>query len=82
MLAINAVRFILSVLGIYGLFLSLRYLIPCYVVQFVLGRLNETQQLLNHAEATNAIPLESEHRTHLDLYEDLYSDRLSSHTPI
>jgi hypothetical protein len=72
----------LSVLGIYGLVFSLRYLIPCYMVPFLSARLNETQQLLSHAEAINAIPPESEDRTRLNLYEYLYFDGLSSHTPI
>jgi hypothetical protein len=80
--ATDALSLSLSVLGIYGLALALRYLIPCYIVPFLSARLDETQQLLSHAEAINAIPPESEHRTHLDLYEDLYFDRLSSHTPI
>ena len=82
MLAIDALSFGLSVLGIYGLVLSLRYLIPCYMVPILSTQLNETQQLLNHAEEINAIPPESEHQTHLDLYEYPYFDRVSSHTPI
>ena len=82
MLVIDALSLGLSVLGIYGLVFSLRYLIPCYIVRLLSARLNETQQLLSHAEAINAIPPESEHRTHLDRYEYLYSDGLSSHTPI
>src|SRR6266566_6028008 len=82
MLVINAFSLGLSVLGIYGLVFALRYLIPCYIVPFLSARLNETQQLLGYAEAINAIQPESEHRTHLDLYEYLYFDRLSSHTPI
>ncbi|KAF8493201.1 hypothetical protein F5888DRAFT_1908770 [Russula emetica] len=67
MLVTDALSLSLSVLGIYGLVLSLRYLIPCYIVPLLSARLNETQQLLSHAEAINAIPPESEHRTHLDL---------------
>lgn len=79
---LDAVSFGLSVLGFYGLVLSLRYLIPCYIVPLLSVRLNETQQLLSHAEAINAVPPESQHRTHLDLYEYPYFDTLSSHTPI
>jgi hypothetical protein len=78
----DALSLSLSVLGIYGLVLSLRYLIPCYIVPFLSARLDETQQLLSHAEAINAIPPESEHRAQLDLYEGLYFDMLPSHTPI
>ena len=71
MLVLDALSLSLSVLGIYGLVFSLRYLIPCYILPLLSARLNETQQLLNHAEAISAIPPESEHRTHLDLYEDI-----------
>ena len=82
MLVIDALSLGLSILGFYGLVLSLRYLIPHYIVPLISARLNETQQLLSYAEEINAIPQESEHQTNLDRYEDLYSDRLSSHTPI
>jgi hypothetical protein len=82
MFALDALNLSLSVLGFYGLVLSLRYLIPCYIIPFLSARLNETQQLFSHAEAINAIPPESEHRTHLDLYEDLHFDMLKAHTPI
>ena len=82
MLVIDALSFGLSVLGIYGLALSLRYLIPCYMVPILSARLNETQQLLSHAEEINAISPENEHRTHLDLYESPYFDKPSSNTPI
>jgi hypothetical protein len=78
MLVIDAFSLGLSVLGIYGLIFSLRYLIPCYIVPLLSSRLNETRQLLTHAEAINAIPPESEHQTHLDRYDDLYFDGLSS----
>jgi len=57
----------LSFLGFYGLVLSLRYLIPCYFIPFLSAHLNATQQLLDHAEAINAIPPESEYRTLFDL---------------
>jgi hypothetical protein len=66
MMVIDAIGFGLSILGFYGLAFSLRYLIPCYIVPLLSARLNETQQLLSHAEAINAIPPESELRTHLD----------------
>ncbi|KAF8481433.1 hypothetical protein F5888DRAFT_713893 [Russula emetica] len=73
MLVTDALSLSLSVLGIYGLVLSLRYLFPCYIVPFLSARLNETQQLLIHAEAINAIPPESEHRTHLDLFANQFA---------
>jgi hypothetical protein len=74
---LDALSLTLSILGIYSLILALRYLIPCYTVPYLWARLNEAQQLLGHAEAINAIPPESEHRTHLERYEDLYFDSLT-----
>ena len=71
---IDILSLTLSFLGIYGLIISLRYLIPCYIIPFLSAHLDSTQQLLNHAEAINAIPPESEYRTHLDLYGNLYVD--------
>jgi len=69
---LDALSFSLSALGIYGLVFSIRYLLPRYMVPFISTRLNETQQLLGHAEAISAIPPESELRTHLVLYEDIF----------
>lgn len=62
----------LSFLGIYGLILSPRYLIPCYVTPLLSAHLNEAQELLSRAEEISAIPPESEYRRDLDLYENLY----------
>ena len=64
---INILSLTLSFLGIYNLVISLRYLIPCYIIPFLSVHLDSTQQLLNHAKAINAIPPESEYRTHLGL---------------
>jgi hypothetical protein len=72
----------LSFLGVYDPDLSIRYLIPCYVIIFLSAHLNATQQLLDHAEAINAISPGSEYRTHLNWYEYPYVDMLSSHTPM
>jgi hypothetical protein len=69
---IDALSLGLSFLGIYGLVFSIRFLIPCYIIPFISAHLTSTQQLLNHAEAINAIPPESEYRTHFDLYEKLF----------
>jgi hypothetical protein len=66
MLVLDAFSLTLSVLGIYSLVLALRYLIPCYAVMCLWARLSEAQQLLIDAEAIDAIPPGSEHRTHLD----------------
>ena len=61
----------LSIFGIYGLIIYLRYLIPCYAIPLLSARLKETRQFLELAEAINAVPLECEYRTNLDLYRDL-----------
>ena len=69
---IDILSFCLSILGVYGLVLYLRYLLPHYVIQLLSALLNETQQLLDRAEALHAIPLESELRSQLDLCERSY----------
>ncbi len=69
--SIDILSLCLSILGIYGLIFYLRYLIPYYVIPLLSARLKETRQLLDHAEAINAIPPECEYGTHLDLYGDL-----------
>ena len=66
---IDTLNLTLSFLGVYGLVFSLRYLIPCYFIPFLSAHLNATQQLLNDAEAINAIPPESEYKIILDLYD-------------
>jgi len=62
----DALSFCLSLLGIYGLVLYLRYLLPRYAIPSLSSLLNETQQLLRHAEVLTAIPPESEYKTQLD----------------
>ena len=66
---IDILSFCLSILGVYGLVLYLRYLLPHYVIPLLSALLNETRQLLDSAEALSAIPLESESRNQLDLCE-------------
>ena len=69
---LDILSFSFSILGIHGLIvLSLRHLIPYYITPSLSELLNETQRLLGRAETIGAIPLESEHRTHLDRYEDI-----------
>jgi hypothetical protein len=68
---IDIFSFCLSLLGVYSLVLYLRYLLPRYIIPIISVLLSETQQLLERAEAFSAIPLESEYRTCLDMYENL-----------
>lgn len=72
----------LSFLGIYGLVLYLRYLIPRCIIPSLSALLIETQQLLDRAEEINAISPESGYRAHLESYEDLQvcAANSSSHT--
>ena len=67
MCSIDLLGFGLSTLGVYGLILYLRYLFPHYVVPLLSALLGETQQLLHHAEALSAIPLEGKYKIQLDL---------------
>ena len=67
--------FILSILGTYGIALSVRFLLPRNVIRRVSTALNEGEILLNRAEATGAIPTASEYRTNLAMYEGPCSHR-------
>jgi len=62
----DALGFCLSLLGIYGLLLYLRYLLPRYATPSLSTLLNETLQHLRHAEVICAISPESEYKTQLD----------------
>jgi hypothetical protein len=60
----------LSTFGIvYGLICSFYSLLPHNVAPLLSTLLDETQQLLDRAEAFGAVPQESEYKTQLDLYE-------------
>ena len=69
---IDALSFSLSLLGIYGLLLYIRYLLPRNVAPFVSAVLNETQQLRGCAEQIGAVPPQSEYKLRLDRYEELH----------
>ena len=71
MLCIDILSFSLSVLRVYGLVLKFRYLLPRNAILLLSVLLNETQQLLDHAEEIGAVPLQSECRAHIGWYEDL-----------
>ena len=64
---IDILNFGLSFLGIYGLMLNFRYLLPYYVIPVLSARLAETRQLLDNAEASSAISSKSEIRMHFTL---------------
>jgi hypothetical protein len=66
MRAIDILTLCLSVLGIYGLILYVRYLLPRNAIPLLSALLNETRQLLDHAEAIGAVPAQSECKTLLD----------------
>ena len=66
MLRIDIIGFCLSVVGIYGLILYLRYLLPRNAIPLLSTLLDETRQLLDRAEAISAVPPQSESRTRLD----------------
>jgi len=75
----DALGFCLSLLGIYGLLLYLRYLLPRYVIPPLSTLLNESQQLLRHAEVIGAISPESEYKAQLDrLMNDFAMMRVES----
>jgi len=59
----------LSLLGVYGRVLHIRCLLPRHIIQSLSALLDETQHLLDRAEAIGAIPPESVHRTQLYWYD-------------
>jgi len=64
----------LSLLGIYGLVLNFRYLLPCYIIPVLSALLTSTRQLLNNAETISAIPYESEICMHFNLCDSVCID--------
>jgi len=70
---IDTLNFCLSLFGLYSLVLYLRYLLPCCKIPPLSTFLNETQQLLDHAEAIGAIPPDSEDRAHLSLLANQFA---------
>ncbi|KAI9507987.1 hypothetical protein F5148DRAFT_1284520 [Russula earlei] len=62
---VDLIKFCLVILGAYRLIVSLRYMLPRDYLPFVSKEMSETQTLLVRAEAINAIPKASEHRTNL-----------------
>jgi hypothetical protein len=66
MRSIDIFSFILSVLGVYSLVLSFRYLLPRNATLLIAALLDETQQLLDRTETMGDIPLQSEFRIQLD----------------
>lgn len=75
---IDAFNLILSILGTYGLVVSLRLLLPRNVVPRVSIALEEAESRLHDAEAIHAVSNVNQYRIDLAMYEDvLYSAALS-----
>jgi len=62
---IDILSFALSLLGIYGPILLILYLLPRNLAPRLSTLLDETQQLLRHAEEVGAVPSQSEYKHHL-----------------
>ena len=69
--AVDIFNFCLSLLGIYSIIIYLRYLLPRNVAPLLYAILDETYQLLGHAEEIGAIPLQSEYKRKLERYVGL-----------
>ena len=69
--ALDKVNFFISLLGIYSILMYPRHLLPRNVAPLLSTILDETHQLLGHAEETGAILLQSEYKRKLGRYEDL-----------
>jgi hypothetical protein len=70
MTSLDVLSLTLSFLGIYGLIFPIRYLIPCFFIPCLLAHSNATRNLLDQAEAIDAIPPESQYRKQLDMYDE------------
>jgi len=64
---LDVIQLSLVVLGAYRLVVLLRYVLPRDVVPHVSTAMNETQTLLDKAEAVNAIPKDNEHKKDLTI---------------
>jgi hypothetical protein len=71
MCCIDILSFFLLDLGVYGLTLKFRLLLPRNIIPLLSTLLNETRQLLDRAEEIGAVPPQSEWRTDIDRYDDL-----------
>ncbi|KAI9508003.1 hypothetical protein F5148DRAFT_1200205 [Russula earlei] len=63
---------ILAILGTYGIFVALRFLLPRNYISVVSTELNEAEILLNHLVANNVIPNGSDHRNDLAILHNEY----------
>jgi hypothetical protein len=66
MRCIDIISFCLSVVGIYSLLFYFRYLLPRNAIPLLFALLNDTRQLLDHAEEIGAVSPHGECRTRLD----------------
>jgi len=64
--ALDVLSLSLSLLGIHGLILNIRYLLPRNVAPIVSVILDETRQLLGCAEEIGAVPPQNEYKRRLD----------------
>ncbi|KAH9983547.1 hypothetical protein BJV74DRAFT_615233 [Russula compacta] len=69
---LDAFSLCLSILGIYGLMLYPRFLLPRNIVPYVAERLSEALQILDRAQSIGAIPQASEYRTTLAIFENQF----------
>ncbi|KAF8501522.1 hypothetical protein F5888DRAFT_1904845, partial [Russula emetica] len=65
----DILSFCFSILGLYGLVLYLRFLIPRNVLSYVSAVLTEAERLLDRAESTGVIPRPNDYRSALTLYK-------------
>jgi len=77
---IDIINLSLSILGVYGLIFSFRFLIPRHAIPCAATALSEARHLLDHAETVGAIPHGNECRAALAIFEtQLLRMRTESH---
>jgi hypothetical protein len=57
-----------SLFGLYGVVISLRFVLPCFIMTTVSSILSNAEQALALAVASGAIPEVNEYRGHLETY--------------
>lgn len=77
---IEWIGFCVSIFGMYGLVIYLRFLLPCYLIPNVWTILDNAAQSLSYAVTTGAISEMSEYRVDLEILANQFAGmRLESH---
>jgi len=80
MAMIEFLGFCVSVFGMYGVVICIRFLLPCFITPTVSSMLDNAEQSLADAVATGAIPEVNDHRVDLEILTSRFARmRIESH---